>query len=68
MANGWTQEELASELGWAVQNLGRLEQGRIDPRHSTIMAVAAALQLGDPGEILRPPSIKSPGPGRPRRN
>lgn len=67
MEAGWTQEELAAELGLPVQNVARTEQGRVEMKLSTLFRYVEALQLADPGEILQEPSISPPRPGRPPR-
>lgn len=67
MEAGWTQEELAAELGLPVQNVARTEQGRVEMRLSTLFRYIEALQLDDPGEILQEPTINAAQPGRPRR-
>ncbi len=67
MESGRTQEELAAELGIAVQNVARTEQGRVDMRISTLFRYIEALELDDPGEILREPTIAAARPGRPKQ-
>jgi transcriptional regulator with XRE-family HTH domain len=38
-ALGWTQSEFAAHLGATARSIHRLEQGLVDPRHSTVMTI-----------------------------
>lgn len=67
MEAGWTQEELAAEMGLPVQNVARTEQGRVEMKVSTLFRYIDALKLDDPGEILQEPTISPARPGSPRR-
>jgi predicted transcriptional regulator len=53
-----TQQELAYRAGLSISIVAHLEQGaKIDPRLSTLSALAEALQV-DPGELIGPRSSK----------
>jgi DNA-binding XRE family transcriptional regulator len=41
---GWTQAELAEQAGVAQADISRIENGRLDPRWSTIHRLSAALE------------------------
>lgn len=49
-ARGWTQEELAWQSGVSRPAIARLETGATDPRASTLVALARALDVG-PGDL-----------------
>lgn len=42
---GMTRERLAAKTGLAVRTLSEVEAGTVDPRLSTLVAIAAALDL-----------------------
>jgi transcriptional regulator with XRE-family HTH domain len=65
VAKGWTQAEFAEALGIAVQNVGRMEQGRQDFRVRTLVRVARKLGC-EPGELWARPTSARPKPGRPK--
>lgn len=66
MEVGMTQEDLAARLGLPVQNVARVEQGKVDIRVSTLLRIAKGLGLqDDPGLLLQRPTIKKARPGRP---
>ncbi len=44
-ARGWTQAELAEQVGIAIEVCGRLERGRTLPRADTLVRLAAALRV-----------------------
>lgn len=45
-AVGWTQAELAQRAGVRAATISEIEAGKIDPRLSTLRAIAGALGLG----------------------
>lgn len=62
---GWTQEQFAEKLRMALQNVGRLEQGRSDFRVSTLVRVSRALGC-DVARLLEIPTTRAARrPGRP---
>ena len=58
---GWTQGQLARRLGWSPQQLSRMEGGHREPMLSTILLLAAALDM-DPGELVRRAAAVMPLP------
>jgi len=48
---GWSQKELAAQLGTSQSYIARLEAGVIDPQVSTLKRLAAALGI-PPAEVL----------------
>lgn len=42
---GWTQDELAARSGLAAKHVSRIENGLLEVRLSTVLALAAALGL-----------------------
>ena len=43
---GWTQAELSEHSGISQADISRIENGRLDPRWSTIHRLSAALEAG----------------------
>lgn len=41
---GWSQSELASKTGMAITSIARIEQGTINPRHDTVLALLQVFQ------------------------
>jgi DNA-binding XRE family transcriptional regulator len=54
-AAGWAQEELAQEADLARSHIGALEQERLDPRLSTLGALAEAFKVRT-ADLLLPAS------------
>lgn len=46
-----SQMDLVRDHGWTLSHYQKLERGTLDPRLSTILALAEALDV-DPGELL----------------
>ncbi len=42
---GWTQKELAQKVGISQNHVSRIEKDKMQPRHSTLKAVAEALGI-----------------------
>ncbi len=61
LQKGWSQKQLAAQLGTSQSYIARLEAGVIDPQVSTLTRLAAALEI-QPAEVLE--AITS-GAGRP---
>ncbi len=59
----WSQARLAEELGIALQNLQRMEQGRQNFTVRTLVRVAQKLGC-EPRELWEPPTTARPKPGR----
>lgn len=51
LQKGWSQKELAAQLGTSQSYIARLEAGAIDPQVSTLTRLAAALGI-QPAEVL----------------
>lgn len=41
---GWSQSELGMKTGMAVTSIARIEQGTINPRHDTVLALLREFQ------------------------
>ncbi|MBI3312958.1 MAG: helix-turn-helix domain-containing protein [Candidatus Omnitrophica bacterium] len=54
---GWTQAELAAKAGIAQANLSNIEKGKRDLTVSTLVRVAAALEVR-PSELIEEPPVK----------
>jgi len=52
-ARGWSQERLAAAAGLSTMQIVHIERGATDPKLSTIMKLANALNVGA-DELLRP--------------
>ena len=65
-ARGWSQSEFAAELGIALQNVQRMEQGRQNLTVRTIVTVARTLGCA-PRELWEPPTTRPARRGRPPR-
>lgn len=61
---GWSQSELAAELGIALQNVQRMEQGRQNFTVRTIVSVARTLGCA-PRDLWEEPTTRAPKRGRP---
>lgn len=59
MALGWTQEELASAAGLHITAISMLERAEREPRLSTVVRVASALQM-DPGKLFAGIEVSAP--------
>lgn len=62
LAKGLTLNELSRRTGIAQPNLSRLERGRVDSRLSTLLTVAAALDLSitlTPREVVGIADVKA---------
>jgi XRE family transcriptional regulator, regulator of sulfur utilization len=57
-AAGWAQEELAQEANLARSHVGALELQKLDPRLSTLGAIAAAFKV-QTSDLLRLPAPKA---------
>lgn len=76
MLAGLSQEDLAQAAGIAVSVLSAIEQGKSDPRNSTLIALVDALaergvQIVNSGGgvvggavLLEPPKLEAPVPAR----
>jgi len=62
----WSQARLAEELGIALQNLQRMEQGRQNFTVRTLVRVAQKLGC-EPRELWEPPATTRPRRGRPKK-
>ena len=51
LQKGWSQKELAAQLGTSQSYIARLEAGVIDPQVSTLTRLAAALEI-QPADVL----------------
>ncbi len=56
---GWTQAELAEQVGIAIEVCGRLERGRVLPRADTLVRLAAALRVSTDSLLGIPPATGS---------
>ncbi len=59
-ALGWTQAELAEQVGIAVEVCGRLERGRVLPRAETLVRLASALRVSTDSLLGIAPATGSP--------
>lgn len=60
-SRGLTQGQLARKMGRSPQQISRMENGEREPMLSTILLVAAALDM-DPGELVRRAAAAMPPP------
>ncbi|HLM78517.1 MAG TPA: helix-turn-helix transcriptional regulator [Rubrobacteraceae bacterium] len=51
VARFWTQEQLAREAGISQKALSKIENDEVEPRFSTIIRLAEALDV-DPSELV----------------
>lgn len=51
MCKGWTQEELAQKLGWAVNTYAKIERGESDVRLDKLKQIAEAIGV-DVSELV----------------
>jgi transcriptional regulator with XRE-family HTH domain len=63
---GLTQSQLAEKAGVSTAGIANLEQGRHEPGWSTVLALAAALDV-DCRAFQETPTAKPAGRGRPRK-
>jgi DNA-binding XRE family transcriptional regulator len=45
MRRGWEQQELAKMIGVSRKTMNQIEQGKVDPRASLVVAIANVLQV-----------------------
>ena len=60
LQKGWSQKQLAAELGTSQSYIARLEAGAIDPQLSTVRRLAAVLGV-QPAALI---DAMAPGAGR----
>ncbi len=48
IGKGLSQQEFAAKLDYEKSNMSRLESGKVDPRISTLQAVAKVLEISLP--------------------
>ena len=51
LCKGWTQEELAEKLGWAVSSYAKIERGEADAKLDKLKQIADAIGV-DPTDLL----------------
>jgi transcriptional regulator with XRE-family HTH domain len=68
---GWSQNKLADRAILSASTVRYIENGRVDPRSSTLTAIRAALEKGGvellPGEGVRPRPEPAPARTKGRR-
>ncbi len=64
-AKGLTQDELAVALGWAAQQVRRVEQARAVVTVAALCELSAFFRVA-PAKLLAPAKMQKTGPGRPK--